>query len=216
MEATLAALIQEIERLKRQVRIQKGNKREQLKRWRTKHPDKVKEQKRRWKDKTRQKVRDPKRAGETTMTQPPLMTTPTYTVETPCVVTVANTEPTRQPSQRTEPDGVKDTIPKEMLDGVANPPKPVDEMTAETILACRQKDKMKAKRRQYNDGNKARRQTYAKQYYHKNKNKIREREKLCHRQKRNKLREIPLCSTDETEPTRLEPKETLAEPPLGT
>ena len=142
MEATLAALIQEIERLKRQVRIQKGNKREQLKRWRTKNPDKVKEQKKRWKDKTRRKVRDQKRAGETTMKQPRLMTTPTYNEETPCVVTFANTEPMRQPSQRTEPDGVKDTIPKEMLDGVASPPKPVDEMTAETILACRQKDKM--------------------------------------------------------------------------
>ena len=206
MEATLAALIQEIEILKRQVKIQKGNKREQLKRWRTKNPDKVKEQKKRWRDRTRQKVR----AGETTMT------TPTYTVETPCVVTVANTEPMRQPSQRTEPDGVKDTIPKEMLDGVANPPRPVDEMTAGTILACRQKDKMKAKRRQYYHGNKARCQAYAKQYYHKNKNKIRERQKLCHRQKRNKLREILLCSTDETEPTRLEPNETLAETSLGT
>ena len=173
MEATLAALIQEIERLKRQVRIQKGNKREQLKQWRTKNPDKVKEQKKRWKDKTGQKVRDQKRAGETIMTQPPLVTMPTYTVETPCVVTVANTEPTRQPSQMREPDGVKDTIPKEVLVVLANPSKPVDEMTAETILACRRKDKIKAKRRQYYHGNKARCQAYAKQYYHKNKDKIR-------------------------------------------
>ena len=211
MEATLAALIQEIERLKRQVRIQKGNKREQLKGWLTQNPDKVKEKKKRWKDKTRQKVREQKSAGATIMTQPALVTMPTHTVETPCVVTVANTEPTRQPSQISDPDGVKDTIPKEVLVGVANPPKPVDEMTAETILACRQKDKIKAKRRQYNDGNKARRQAYAKQYYHKNKNKIRERQKLCHREKRNKLREIPLCSTDETEPSCLEPNETLAE-----
>ena len=70
------------------------------------------------------------------MTQPLLVTTPTHTVETPCVVTVADTEPMRQPSQMTEPDGVKDTIPKEMLIGVANPPKPVGEMTAGTIFAC--------------------------------------------------------------------------------
>ena len=84
MEATLAALIQEIERSKRQVRIQKGNKCEQLKQWRTKNPDKIKEQKKRWKDKTRQKVRGQTRAGETIMTQPPLVTMPTYTVETPC------------------------------------------------------------------------------------------------------------------------------------
>ena len=133
MEATLAALIQEIEILKRQVKIQKGNKREQLKRWRTKNPDKVKEQKKRWSDRTRQKVR----AGETTMT------TPTYTVETPCVVTVANTEPMRQPRQRTEPDGVKDTIPKEMLDGVASidprlPTEGQDESQEETILPRKQ------------------------------------------------------------------------------
>ena len=213
MEATLAALIQEIERLKRQLRIQKGNKCEQLKQWRTKNPDKIKEQKKRWKDKTRQKVREQTRAGEMIMTQPPLVTMPTYTVETPCVVMVANTEQMRQPSQRTEPDGVKDTIPKEVLVGVVNPPKPVNEMTAETILARQQKDKMKAKRRQY-DGNKARRQAYAKQYYHKNKNKIRERQKLCHRQKRNKIREILLCSMDETEPSCLESNETLAETPL--
>ena len=67
----------------------------------------------------------------------------------------------------TEPDGVKDTIPKEMLDGdtKANPPKPVDEMTAGTILACRQKAKIKTKRRQNYHGNKARCQVYAKQYY---------------------------------------------------
>ena len=139
------------------------------------------------------------------MTQPPLVTMPTYTVETPCLVTVANTEPTRQPSQMSEPDGVKDTIPKEVLVGVANPPKPVDEMTAETILACRQKDKMKGKRRQYNDGNKARRQAYAKQYYHKNKNKIRERQKLCHRQKRNKLREIPRTRQSPHASNRMKP-----------
>ena len=73
-----------------------------------------------------------------TMTQPPLVTTPTHTVESPCVVTVANTEPMRQSSQMTEPDGIKDTMPKEMLDGEtkANPPKLVDEMTPGTILAC--------------------------------------------------------------------------------
>ena len=109
------------------------------------------------------------------MTQPPLVTTPTYTVETPCVWTVVNTEPTRQPSQMTEPDGVKDTIRKEMLDGdtKANPLKPVDEMTAETILAYRLKDKVKAKKKQYYHGNKAPCQAYAKQYYHKNKDKSR-------------------------------------------
>ena len=61
---------------------------------------------------------------------------PTYTVGTPCVVTVANTEPTQQPSQMSEPDGVKDTIPKEVLVGVANSPKVVGEMTEGTILAC--------------------------------------------------------------------------------
>ena len=147
------------------------------------------------------------------MTQPLIVTRRTHTVETPCVVTVANTEPMRQSSQVTELGGVKDTIPKKIFvgDTNANPPKPVDEMTVGTILACRQEDKIKGKRRQYYHRNKARCQAYAKQYYQKNKNKIRERQNLRHRQKKNKLREIPLCSTDEAGAVHFEPNETLAE-----
>ena len=133
MEATLAVLIQEIERLKRQEGTSASNSNDGEQKTRTRLRSKRRD------GATRpDKKRDQKRAGETNMTQPALVTTPT---QIPCVVYpvwyAANTEPMRQPRQMTEPDGVKDIIPKEILVGAtkANPPKPVGEITAGTILA---------------------------------------------------------------------------------